>query len=83
MENLLFEDESWYIEEHDSSDKYFNVGPVTIDYDDVDPEEQDAIAFLVSQSARMYFTLQRILDKEQVPDEEIRKILAKARGEIK
>lgn len=37
----------WKIEPHDDCDKSFRVGPVIIDYDDVDHDEEDANAKLV------------------------------------
>lgn len=41
----------WDIEPHRSWDKDFTVGPVIIDYDDVDHDEQDANATFIASCA--------------------------------
>lgn len=41
----------WEIQPHKGWHKEFNVGPATIDYDDVDHDEQDANATFISSCA--------------------------------
>lgn len=52
----------WEIEPHSTIDKCFNVGPgISIDYDDVNHEEQDANARLVSAAPELLEALQLII----------------------
>ena len=52
----------WEIDRHTMADKQFNVGPVIIDYDDVDHEEQDANARLVSAAPDLLVELKRMVE---------------------
>ncbi len=51
----------WPIQPHTQVDKSFMVGPIEIDYDDVNHEEQDANALLVSGCVEMRDALIKIL----------------------
>lgn len=53
----------WEIEPHSTIDKCFNVGPgISIDYDDVDHEEQDANARLVSAAPKLLRIVKQFVD---------------------
>lgn len=57
----------WEIEEHENWDKFFFVGPVRIDNDDVPKEEADANARLVSAAKPLLAAAQALFD---VPHQE-------------
>ena len=47
----------WLIQSHTMADKEFAVGPVTIDYDDVDHDEQEANAAFIIRACNSYDAL--------------------------
>lgn len=52
----------WKIQRHTHSDKSFMVGPVYIDYDDVDHKEQDANAKLCSAAPDLLAACKALID---------------------
>ena len=50
--------EPWLIQSHTMADKEFTVGPATLNYDDVDHDEQEANAKLIAAAPNMFTALE-------------------------
>lgn len=54
MENTKHTPGPWKIQPHTTVDKEFTVGPAIMDYDDVDHDQQDANARLISAAPNQH-----------------------------